>query len=376
MHADPPVVIVGAGLAGAGAAWALARRSVPVVVLEQFAAGHPFGGSHGSARIVRRAYGDALYVGQTGRAFELWREAEEHSGARLLRLAGGLDFGPGRDVRAVAGLLAAAGVGHEVLAAAGAADRWPGMAFEGEVLFHDQAGVLDADAAVAALLELARGRGAEVWHEVAVTRVRAGAVELADGTLLPARCVVVAAGAWAPGLLAAVPGLPALQVTRQSVFHFPRRDPAAAAWPSVIHEQHGGAVYHLTGGRDGGPGEDRKIGLHDPGPEVAPSSLGTSGSIDPATRDRVTEYVRRWLPGLEPQPRGETTCLYTCTPTEDFLLDRVDDVVVCSPCSGHGAKFAPLVGEWVADLVTGAGTVPERFQLAGHRTGRGAAVSL
>jgi sarcosine oxidase len=90
----------------------------------------------------------------------------------------------------------------------------------------------------------------------------------------------------------------------------------------------------------------------------------------------VIEYVKRWLPGLDPTPRSEATCLYTETPSEDFIIDRVGDIVVCSPCSGHGAKFAPLTGELVAGLVLGDGTVPDRFRLAGHRSGRRAAVSL
>ncbi|WP_375499678.1 FAD-dependent oxidoreductase [uncultured Jatrophihabitans sp.] len=156
------------------------------------------------------------------------------------------------------------------------------------------------------------------------------------------------------------------------MFHFPRLDPAAPPWPSVIHEQ-GRATYHLAGGRDGGPDDDRKVGEHDAGPSVV---AGTPVDLDPAVRERVVDYVRRWLPGLDPTPRGEASCLYTTTPSEDFVIDRVGPVVVCSPCSGHGAKFAPLVGEWVADLVDGRGGVPERFRLAPHAQARRGAVSL
>jgi sarcosine oxidase len=89
------------------------------------------------------------------------------------------------------------------------------------------------------------------------------------------------------------------------------------------------------------------------------------------------DYVSRWLPGLDPTPRGETTCLYTRTPSEDFLIDRAGPIVVCSPCSGHGAKFAPLIGEYVADLVVGADAgLPDRFRFAAHRGGLTAGVSL
>ena len=364
-----PVVIVGAGLMGAAAAWSLTRRGHPVVVLEQYGPGHGYGSSHGSARIVRRAYGDALYTGLTGRAFELWREVEEQSGATLLRLTGALDFGPGRDVSTIAGHLAAAGVEHELMPAAEAERRWAGMRFAGDVLFHAQAGTMDAAGAVDALLALAVRGGADVRYETAAVGIDRGVVTCSDGSTIAAAGTVVAAGAWAESLV----DLPvALDVTQQQVFHFPRLDPSAAPWPSVIHEDER-AVYHLAGGRDGGAGDDRKLGLHDDGIAARP---GTPGAIPAAARERAVAYVREWLPGLDPTPRSESTCLYTRTPSEDFVLDRVGDVVVCSPCSGHGAKFAPLVGEFVADLIERRDTVPGRFRLAAHRAGLGGAVSL
>ena len=385
MPSDEPVVIVGAGLMGAAAARSVARRGRPVVVLEQFAAGHRHGSSHGSARIVRRAYGDALYTALTGRAFELWSAVP--SPTPLLRMLGALDFGPDRDVPAVARHLAEAGVAHEVLPALEAARRWPGMEFEGDVVFHPQAGTLDAAAAVSALLADAVAHGAEVRFGSAATALLSEGehtrVVLAGGSELRASCVVVAAGGWVSGLvdglvLADGPvmlpvSLPPLTVTQQQVFHFPRLDPSAPPWPSVIHE-HGSARYHLAGGRDGGAHDDRKVGEHDGGPVVAAGVLVDPG---PAVRERITAYVRRWLPGLEPTPRAESTCLYTTTPSEDFVLDRVGPVVVCSPCSGHGAKFAPLIGEFVADLVDGRGDgVPDRFRLAAHAGGLGGSVSL
>lgn len=373
--ADVEVAIVGAGLAGSAAAWALSRRGHSVALVEQFAPGHDRGSSHGSARIVRRAYGDGLYTRLTGEAFELWREVESSAGTRLLRMLGGLDFGPLRNVAAVAEHLAGCGVAHEVLPAAEAARRWPGMEFEGSVVYHAQAGTVDAAGAVAAFVDLARASGADVRFARPAKAVGTdGSVVFADGSRLTAEVVVLAAGGWLGELAAPLVSLPTLRVTEQQVFHFPRRDPAAPAWPSVIHETTGARVYHLAGGRDGGPGDDRKIGEHDGG--VACTASGRSGVVSPAARDRVIDYVTRWLPGLEPRPSSATTCLYTETPTEDFVLDRVGSVIVCSPCSGHGAKFAPLIGEYVAGLVDGSGAVPSRFRLAWHASGHTGSVSL
>jgi sarcosine oxidase len=99
------------------------------------------------------------------------------------------------------------------------------------------------------------------------------------------------------------------------------------------------------------------------GPSI-PSAAQQTGVVDPANRARVVDYVRHCLPGLDPEPYAETTCLFTNTPNEDFLIDRADNLTIVSPCSGHGAKFAPLIGQWAADLATGEGPVPDRFRSA------------
>ena len=373
------VLVVGAGLMGAAAAWSLTRRGHSVALVEQFEPAHAHGSSHGSARIVRRAYGDALYTRLTGQAFELWREVEQSSGTTLLRNYGGLDFGAEREVHGIARHLADAGVEHELLSAEDAEARWPGMRFEGDVLFHRQAGTLDAALAVDTMVALAKAAGADVRYSRAAAEIvpsEPGAtVSFADGTTVTARVVVVAAGGWVSKVLDGLVELPSLRVTEQSVCHFPRRAVDAAPWPSVIHQADGYGTYHLAGGRDGGSGNDRKIGLHNSSREVT-SPDARPGAVDPAVRDRLVSYVEQWLPGLEAAPRSETTCRYTITPSEDFVLDRVGPIVVCSPCSGHGAKFAPLVGELVADLAGGAADIPDRFRLAAHSRARIGSVSL
>lgn len=361
------VAVVGGGLMGAAAAWAAARRGLSVALHEQFEPAHTRGSSHGSARIVRRGYSDALYTRLSGEAFELWREVELRADVRLLRMVGGVDHGPNRTAL-VASLLAAAGIRHEILPAADAEARWPGMHFTGPVVYHPQAGTMDADRAVAALLDLARRDGATTEHWSRVAAVEAvrdeyAAVRLADGREFEARCAVVAAGAWVAPFLGGSLGLPPLTITQQQVFHFPRRDEAAAPWPSAIH-QDAMEVYHLPGGRDGGSGDARKIAEHTHGNVTTAETR--DGVVDAGARDRIVRYVTDWLPGLEPNPQGETTCLYTSTPSEDFLLDRVGPILICSPCSGHGAKFAPLIGELVAGLLTGDRPVPDRFRLAAH----------
>ena len=376
---DVEVVVVGAGLAGSATAWALARRGVSALVVERFEPGHARGSSHGSARIVRRAYGEAEYTRLTGQAFELFTELEQRSRRPLLRMLGGLDFGAGRDTRAVSSYLTASGVPHEILDAPQAHRRWPGMRFDGPVVFHEQAGTMDAQGCVDAMLALAAAGGAVVRFGTAARSVSVHSdlarVELSDGSTVSTRCAVVAAGAWVQPLIGAAVALPDLAVTQQQVFHFPRLDPDAPPWPSVIHVLGGSdEIYHLAGGRDGGLADDRKVAEHYYGRPVTGDSR--DGVIDPESRARITEYVKRWLPGLEPTPRAEASCLYTRTPTEDFLIDRVGPIVVSSPCSGHGAKFAPLIGEFNARLACGDGLVPARFGLAHHAAAKPGAVSF
>ncbi len=368
-HTDVEVAVVGAGLMGAATAWALARQGSTVALFDARQPGHRAGSSHGSARIFRWAYPDPLYVALAGQARERWRPVEAAAGEELIRQTGAVDHGPRRDPEGLAEILRAAGVTVELLTAREAAARWPGLVFTGPVMYQAEAGVLDPDRAVAVMVRLAVGAGARWYPRTPVSRIEPGA----DGVrlVLPDRAVhagtaVIAAGAWLPGLLAGLVDLPRLTVTEQRVFHFPRRD-RTARWPAFIHVEQDTVMYGLPGGRDGGPDGDINVGAHFVGPETSPDTR--TGVVDEETRRLVTGYVERYLPGLEPLPRNESTCLYTTTDNEDFVLDRVGPLVVCSACSGHGAKFAPLIGELAADLCTGRGDrVPERFRLPAHLT--------
>jgi sarcosine oxidase len=185
--------------------------------------------------------------------------------------------------------------------------------------------------------------------------------------------VVVAAGGWLPGLLGAL-GLPSgflaavppLTVMQEQVYHLPYPDPSAA-WPTFVHASESIFAYGLPGGRDAGF-RGQKLAEFCGG-----KSIGTAAAqdalIDPANRARMVEYATRYLPGLVPEPYAERTCLFTMTPTEDFVLDRSDGITVVSPCSGHGAKFAPLVGRLAAQAAAaptaeaGRALVPDRFLL-------------
>ncbi len=341
------VVIIGGGAMGSAAAWWLARRGRDVVLLEQFEPGHQRGSSHGGSRIFRLAYDQVDYVRMAQEAVPLWRELEDDAGRSLLLATGGVDHGPGERLRPIADALESCGAAAEWLRPAEAAARWPGLRFDEQVLFQPDAGCCLADDTVAALQERAAAHGAAVRFGVRATcRVTAGRVEVDAGDeTYSARVGVVAAGSWAAR---AVPEparsfLPRLRVTQEQVFHFrPRR---AESWPSFIHHRAPWRYGLLT------PGEGVKVAEHGSGPETDPENR--SFAVDPAGRERVRSYVAEWLPGVEPEPVSEATCLYTTSPTEDFVVDRVpgEPLVVAAGFSGHGFKFTPLIGRMLADLV-------------------------
>jgi monomeric sarcosine oxidase len=363
MGAD--VIIVGAGLAGSAAAWILSRRGCEVLLLEAFQPGHVNGSSHGSARIFRRAYPDPLYVRLTGEARKLWHVLEDEAGEELITITGALDFGATSEPRTMYDLLTAEHVPAEFLTPTQAADRWPGFAFsdDDQVLFHPEGGVIDTERAMAAMRRLAAGRGADIRYGTKVTRIdEDGSVHIegtvhAQDQVLTAPAVIVAAGAWTGPLLQDQMTLP-LTVTQTQAFHF--KQTREGPWPTFIYLQPEQVpMYGLPSGSDA-PGSV-KIGVHGLG--TVTTGDDRTGIVDPVVREVTQQFVLKKVPGLEQLPCGELTCLYTSTPSEDFILDRRGNIVVASVCSGHGAKFAPLTGEIAADLATGKQPPHERFTI-------------
>lgn len=354
---DVDVAVVGLGLAGAAAAWAVSRRGRRVVAFEAFGAGHRRGSSHGAARIFRRAYLDSLYVELTGRSGRLWERLSAEAGVPLLTRTGGVDHGVAREPERMVALLREHGVGAELLEPVEASRRYPGMVFDGPVAYDPESGTIDPEGAISAMVRLAAGRGAHVAYDTPVLRLEAGG----DGAVLHtgdgswrADTVIVAAGAWIGPLLDGLVRLPPLTVTQQQALFFAPRRPAP--WPTLVHGESADTL-DIYGLPEGGY---VKVAEHTHGTVTTADTRDFV--VDPGARDRTIAYVRRWLPGLDPMPRAETTCLYTSTANEDFVLDRRGPFVVCSACSGHGAKFMPLIGELAADLADGLPPI-ERFAL-------------
>lgn len=377
--------VIGAGLSGASVAWRLAASGADVIVLERDVPASALGSSHGSARIFRYGYLDPFYAGLVVRAKSSWDELEAASGRRLITPSGSLDFGAVRDPRGLAEVLETVGVEHELLSGADAATRWPGLRFDTEVLWHPGAGVIDAEESVTAMLDLARAAGAQVRTEWEVASVRHGftgyLVTSTTGRTVHAEQVIVAAGGWLPALLGELdlpPGfadaLPEFEVRQENAFHYRYRDqsergePARGSqtsWPTFIYKGEDIQTYGLPGGRDA-EFAGQKIAEYNGG-RVIRSARDQDGAVDPDNRARVTGFVEEFAPGLEAESYAETTCLFTNVPRDDMIIDRAAGVTILSPCSGQGAKFAPLLGELVHDLVAGTGRSSERFRAVGQR---------
>lgn len=365
------LVVVGGGVVGAATAWWAAKQGVEVVLLERFGPGHAFGSSHGGVRIFRVAYPQADYVALAREALELWREVEDETGDLLLELTGGIDCGDPAGVQATAAALRAAGIEHELLGAVEATERFGGFHFEGDVLFQPQGGRCWAARSVAALARSAAAQGAELRHGEPVERIVAGPggrLDVHTGVdSYRAGAVVLAAGAWLDDVLAATdlgPGAPvlrtpALRVTVEQPAHFAPTDPALV-WPSFI--EHGaGRAFDAYGLFE--PGVGLKLGEHMVGPVVHPDRRRLEP--DPDALARLCTVAARLLPGVRPEPVAVDTCLYTTTPTEDFVIDRRGALTVASACSGHGFKFGPATGRLVAEVALGRRPAPSRFALPG-----------
>ena len=363
------VIVVGVGGMGAAACWQLARRGKSVLGLERFDIPHAQGSSHGVTRIIRLAYYESpAYVPLLKRAYELWREASEAAGEPLLVTTGSLDAGPA-DSDVFQGSLQSCqehGLAHEVLTGGQVNARFPGYRLPEDfsALFQPDGGFVLSERAIVAHATLAMAAGAEIharepvldWSPIAGGGVR---VETTRGTYEAGR-LVLSPGAWIGDFVPALEGIAVPE--RQVLGWFQPTHPERfmpAAFPVLNLKVPEGRYYLLP--TYGIPG--LKIGLY--------NHLKERGHPDTLSRE-VTDadeaVLRRCIAGYFPDADGPLmtlkSCMFTNTPDEHFIIDTLagqPEVVVVSPCSGHGYKFASVVGEIVADLAT---TGKSRFDLA------------
>jgi sarcosine oxidase len=323
------IAVVGAGIMGSATAYALARDGHDVVLYEQFEVGHTRGSSHGRSRIVRLAYPEVDFVELAKESFAGWRELEREAGVELLALNGLLELVDDL-AQGSSAALDAAGAPYELLDADATRERWPvGVPSGWTALFQPEAGIVRADLAHRAFVDRAVAHGARLRENTPVASL---------DELDAAAAVVLTVGAWVRGFF---PDLP-VRTTRETVAYF-RRD--GEPLPSVVQLDpvtRGHALYSLHD-----PVHGLKAGAHHAGAETSPDGDDTP---DAALVERIVEWVARTYPDADPKPVAAETCMYTTTADEHFILERRDRVVIGSPCSGHGFKFAPAIGRRLAQI--------------------------
>jgi sarcosine oxidase len=358
-------IVVGGGAMGTAAARSLAARGRDTLLLERFTFGHANGSSGGPTRIFRLTYHDPEYVRMARHALESWSELEDAAGEPLMINTAGLDVGEGGRTSAAA--LAAAGESCAYISAEEVADRWPSLRFapDAEIFVQEDGGVCRAEHAVRAQARLAAELGATLRESTVVERMSPSGdgveVVTSEGEVVRAPVAVVTAGPWAAALLGTAGITLPLVPSFEQVTYFELDD--AAPLPTIIDWQTDPVHTPYWVPDPTEPGHF-KIALHMSGPSVDADER--TFDPDPARVSAVETYAADHVSRYRPTGRTDT-CLYTNTPDEDFVIDRVGPLVIGSPCSGHGFKFVPFVGEQLARLATGEGPAVDLGRFSASR---------
>jgi sarcosine oxidase len=355
-------IVIGVGGMGSATAYHLAERGASVLGLERYDIPHAMGSSHGITRIIRRAYYEhPSYIPLVERAYELWDELAEQSGREIIRRTGSIDGGPPGDPVFEGSLQSCKeyDIPHEVLSGAEVAERFPGYQLpeEYEVLYQEDGGFVAAEQSVIAHTEAAQAAGAEIhareevldWAAIDGAGEGEGVRVETDKRTYTADSLVLAAGAWNYTLADALDGLAVPE--RQVLAWFQPETPER-------FEPENFPVWNL------GAPEGRFYGL--PIYDVPGFKLGRyhhfDEQVDPDDWDRepnaaderlLRDFTGKYFPEAAGPTMGLATCLFTNSPDEHFIVDTLPEhpqVAVGAGFSGHGYKFASVIGEVLADL--------------------------
>jgi sarcosine oxidase len=358
------VIVAGVGGMGSATVAELASRGVKVLGLDRASIPNESGSSHGVTRIIRLAYmEDPRYVPLLRRAYVRWRELEARLGERVLVICGGVDAGP-PDGPTVAGSLESCRVHdleHEILEARDLTSRFPGFRVPADFMavYQPDGGFVLSERAIAGFAGLALADGADLrGHEPLIRWEPEGSGVVVTSTRgrYRARRLVLCAGAWVGSLVPSLAGLavPERQVLRWSRTLRPERY-AVGSFPVFILDAPEGRFYGFP--EFGIPGF--KLGLYHHRGQIADPDTMERSAFEPEDEAVLQAGTRRYFPDADGPTLSLKTCLFTNTPDEHFIIDRLPEtpaVVVVSPCSGHGFKFSSVIGEIAADLALEGGT--------------------
>ncbi len=357
MSTDYDVIVIGVGGMGSAALYSLARRGARVCGIERFGVAHDRGSSHGDTRIIRKAYFEHPdYVPLLNRAYELWDELEGVSGAALFDRCGFLTVGlpESESIQGLETCYAEHRLPHERLTAAEIEARFPQMSpGAGTVGFWDPTGgYLRVEDCVTRHVEAAVSAGADLHTDTRVLSWEAtddGVIVRTDEDEIAAKALVLSTGAWAAAELRRL-GVD-MEIWRKVLFWYDTPEPEpylADRFPTFYVEREYGHFY-------GFPSVDGR------GVKVA-EHLARTPIDDPDKLERslllgdeppVQRFMAETFPGALPGHVSHAVCMYSVTPDWNFVIDRHPQyprVVIAGGFSGHGFKFASVVGEIAGDL--------------------------
>lgn len=352
------IAIVGLGGIGSAIASHCAGRGASVIGFEQFGPAHDRGSSHGKSRMIRQAYfEDPAYVPLVLRSYELWRTLERQSSQDLLRITGVLSVGE-ENSEIISGTQRAArqhGLALEKWSREDVRERYPSLRLlEDEVaLFEPDGGVLDPELAVGAHLKMAESSGAELRFNTLVQNWEANdcgvTITLHDGNKISATKLILSLGPWFKEALESLGVTLRVQRNVQAWFTPATNAYEASRFPAFLLDR-AGLPAPLYGFPDFGAGV--KLAFHGFGDLTTADEL--NHDVDPARDvDPVVRATDAWMPGAAAHFREAKPCMYSLTPDSNFVIDRHPrhaNVILCGGFSGHGFKFAPVIGEIAADL--------------------------
>jgi sarcosine oxidase len=354
------VIVLGLGAAGSSAVYHLSKTGKAVCGIDQFTPPHVFGSSHGQSRIIRQAYHEnPLYVPFVQKAYELWYELEKESGKQLLLKTGGIMLG-WPDMSVVTGSELSAkthGIPYEYLGNEDISTRFPAFKVDSDTVgvLEKEAGILFPEECIKTYLEQAAKNGAQLYYSEKVIAINPASdiVEITtDKSTYYTKKLIVSAGAWMDELL---PGLKLpLTIERQVLYWFKtntdaeKSDFAPQNLPIYIWEFAPGKMFY------GFPdlGDGIKVAHHHAGEKTTPYTLNRK--IDPEEIELMQEVIGKYL-NIKPNFNYAVACMYTNTPDENFIIDyhpQYQNIIVASPCSGHGFKFASYTGKILSNMAT------------------------
>lgn len=369
---NPDVIVVGLGAMGSAACYQLAKRGVRVLGIDRYSPPHDLGSSHGETRITRLAIGEGIeYVPLAMRSHEIWREIEAETGADLLTVTGGLIMscssgemslhGNERFIEETVRSARLYGIKHHILNTDEIRKEFPQLNPLGTErgYFEEQAGFLRPENCVKAQIELARKLGAEIRTDEKVLEIKSSPIEVTLVTekgSYTAGQVIISAGAWVQNFVPpAVKGL--FEIHRQTLYWFELQDDVQKfepgnfpifIWEFGRWENDYAYGFPAIGGQDGGLKLATEV-FEKPTDPNGPKPVITTSE----TNSMFERYVENRIPGLGRKCLKAASCLYTVTPGFRFIIDRMPDspnIIVASPCSGHGFKHSAAIGESLAQM--------------------------